>query len=199
MAVIVAPVSLTDEDAASASASGLSAAGNGKRMGAPVQVESDRRSTVTDDTGQYTLAGLRAPAFYLVTFAKAGYGSRSFVVEATEDGEPIALDVMLEAGPGTVSGVVVDEDGRPLGGAEVTVTDGTVSLQATTATTGDGIGQFEIAGLTTPGSFLVSATRSGYGTESSADRPRRQRRGVRSRAADVRRRRVAERSHRRRR
>src|SRR5690606_31439913 len=90
-----------------------------------------------------------------------------FVVEATEDGEPIALDVMLEAGPGRVSGVVVDTDGRPLGGAAVTVTDGTVTLQTTTATTGDGIGQFEVAGLTTPGSFLVSAARSGFGTAST--------------------------------
>ena len=165
--VTVSPATMTDEDVVGASFVGGAEPGAGKRMGASVQVPGDRRSTVTDDTGQYALAGLRAPAFYLVTFSKAGYGSRSYVVEATEDGEPIALDVMLEAGPGTVSGVVVDEDGEPLGGAEVTVTDGTVTLAATTPTTGDGIGQFEIAGLTTPGSFLVSATRSGYGTEST--------------------------------
>ena len=63
---------------------------------------------------------------------------------------------------------MIDEAGSPIGGADVTVTDGDLVLGVRTASTGDGVGQFTVDGLATPGSFLVTATRDGYGTESAS-------------------------------
>lgn len=167
--VRVAPVPLGSEAAAKAALVDIpDAARSGKRFGqAPAGLD-ETRTTTTDPTGQWAFEGLRGPAYYMLTFSKDGYKTRSFVVQAGDDGEPIALDVILEAGSGVVSGVVVDTNGTPIGGADVTVTDGTVVLGVRTASTGADVGVFTVEGLTTPGTFLVTATRSGYGAESAS-------------------------------
>lgn len=166
--VRIEPVQGSDEDVAKAALVDVpDSITRGKRVGQVPQGLDQVRTAFTDDTGQWAFEGLRSPAYYLITFSKAGYSPRSFVVQAT-DGEPIALDVILEAGNGTVSGVVIDESGTPIGGADVTVTDGDTVLGVRTASTGDGVGQFTVGGMATPGTFLVTATRDGYGTESTA-------------------------------
>src|SRR5262249_41085113 len=52
----------------------------------------------------------------------------------------------------------------PLGGVDLTITDGTVTLKTVTPTTGD-VGKWSVSGLTTPGTYLVTASRRGYGDE----------------------------------
>jgi large repetitive protein len=119
-------------------------------------------ATTTDDEGRWAVGGLEGPGFFEIRFSKAGYATRAYVVEFPEDGSPIVVDTELEAGDGGISGIVSGPDG-PLGGVNITVTDGTVTLTTTTPTTGN-VGQWSVDGLTTPGSYLVTATRYGYGT-----------------------------------
>lgn len=119
-------------------------------------------STVTDDEGRWAASGLGGPGFYEVRFSKAGYATRAYVVEMTEDGGPITLDTELVAGDGSLGGRVSGPDG-PLGDVQISVTDGTVTLNTSTPTTG-AVGTWTVDGLTTPGTYLVTASRRGYGT-----------------------------------
>ncbi len=104
-----------------------------------------------------------SPADYLVTFSKPGYATQKYVVAAS--GAPIQLTVKLVPGPGSISGRVSGPDG-PLGGATVTVSDGTVQVSARTITLG-AIGTWSIAGLSTPASYLVKASAPGYGASTT--------------------------------
>jgi hypothetical protein len=122
------------------------------------------RSTVTDEQGFWAFAGLDAPANYEVTLAKAGFGTKSYVVAVDEKGGNVTIEVPMAAGDGALSGSVVGPDG-PLGGVTITVTDGTVTYTTTTPTTGSGIGTWSVSGLGTPASYLVTAERRGFGTE----------------------------------
>ncbi|MFP3905441.1 MAG: carboxypeptidase regulatory-like domain-containing protein, partial [Acidimicrobiales bacterium] len=119
-------------------------------------------TTTTDDEGRWAASGLGGPGFYEVRFSKTGYATKAYVVEMAEDGSPITLDTELEAGDGALSGVISGPDG-PLGDAEVTVTDGDVTFSTTTPTSG-AVGSWGVEGLTTPGTYLITASRQGFGT-----------------------------------
>ncbi len=130
---------------------------------APTLVASPR-TTTTDADGAWAFAGISSPGFYLIIISKPGYATTRYVVSAPEDGSPIVLDSDLVAGDGTLGGGVTGPDGAGLGGVDLTITDGTVTLKTITPTTGD-IGKWSVTGLTTPGTYLVSASRRGFGTE----------------------------------
>ncbi len=116
-------------------------------------------STSTIGSGFFTFpAEFASPGNYLVTFSKPGYATQKFVVTAT--GAPVNLNVNLTPGPGSLSGEVFGPDG-PLGGAVVTVTDGTVTCSARTPTEGP-VGKWSMSGLTTPDTYLVTASAPGY-------------------------------------
>ncbi len=119
-------------------------------------------STVTDDEGRWAASGLGGPGFYEIRFSKPGYATRAYVVEMSDDGTPITLDTELVAGDGSLGGRVSGPDG-PLGDVQISVTDGTVTLNTSTPTTG-AVGTWTVDGLTTPGTYLVTASRRGYGT-----------------------------------
>ncbi len=119
-------------------------------------------STTTDDEGRWAVAGLSGPGFFEVRFTKPGYATRAYVVEMPEDGSPISLDTELVAGDGSISGVVLGRNGA-LGDVDITITDGTLTFATTTPTTG-AVGSWSVEGLTTPGTYLVTARRRGYAT-----------------------------------
>ena len=121
-------------------------------------------STATIGSGFFTFpAQFPSPGNYLVTFSKPGYATQKFVVAAA--GAPVNLNVNLTPGPGSLSGEVFGPDG-PLGGATVTVTDGTVTCSARTPTQGR-VGKWSISGMTTPDTYLVTATAPGYGASTT--------------------------------
>lgn len=123
------------------------------------------RSTVTDENGFWKLAGL-AEGNWELTFTKAGFATRTLVVPVEEGREPEPIEVAMAAGDGTVGGLVSTAAG-PLGGALVTVTDGSITFTTTTPTEGD-VGRWQIGGLSTPGTYLVTAERRGFGTETAS-------------------------------
>ena len=136
----------------------------GHRSVAVQQVATPRKSTTSDNDGVWAFAGVRAPGFYLLSFSKAGYGTRKFVVSAPEDGSPVKLDAELVAGDGSLAGMVFGPDGQPLGGVDLAISDGRNTLTTATPTT-EAVGSWGIQGLTTPGTYLITASRRGFGTE----------------------------------
>jgi hypothetical protein len=166
--VSIEPTSLSGEETQGATFVGGAPAALTKHYGrlaadAPSLVAPDR-STTTDADGTWAFGGIPAPGFYLVTISKPGYATQKFVITASDDGSPVVLDADLVAGNGALSGAVVDEHDQALGGVDLTITDGTVTLSTVTPTTGD-IGKWSVSGLTTPGTYLITASRRGYGDE----------------------------------
>lgn len=137
----------------------------------PVTGLLDTRTTTSNEEGDWAFANVSAPGTYEARFAKAGYVTQSHLISLDAGDEPVALDVALDPGDGRLGGLVSGTAG-PVGGATVTITDGTVTYTTSTATTGtgssDGIGRWSVEGLATPGRYLVTIDRRGYGTETQA-------------------------------
>jgi len=118
-----------------------------------------------DDVGGYTLADLASPGRYRLTFTAPGFDPVQLFQEVSP-GETVTLPtVQMLSGPGVISGIVVDQEGTPLGGAELTATAGTNSLTTVTPTAGEAIGQFVLGELPSPATYLVQVALEGYGTE----------------------------------
>ena len=96
-------------------------------------------------------------------FSKPGFDTQSFIVTPPADGSAVELEVKLVASVGSISGRITGPTGG-LGGAEVTITDGTLTFTTTSATDGD-VGSWSLDGVSTPGVYTVSAALRGYGTE----------------------------------
>ncbi|NED93732.1 hypothetical protein G1H11_00195 [Phytoactinopolyspora alkaliphila] len=121
------------------------------------------RSTVTNEDGAWAVAGLGRSGYFLVTLSKAGFRTERRVVDVAAMTEP--LTVRLDPGDGRVSGRVTGPDG-PVGGAEVTITDGTLTVTTSSSTTGD-VGTWAVDGLSTPSTYLVTAEAAGLGAASA--------------------------------
>ncbi|MGP7960591.1 carboxypeptidase regulatory-like domain-containing protein [Sanguibacter sp. A247] len=120
------------------------------------------RTTRTLEDGTWAVAGLTPTATYLVELSKPGYQTVRRVVTGAE--AAAGLDAELHAGAGRLSGVVRGPGGH-VGGATVTITDGTATITTSTRTRGD-VGTWEVDGLSTPSTYLVTVTADGLGTAS---------------------------------
>ncbi len=170
--VVITPTSLVDEAALAgdtpALASQLGPVGKvygNRSISLTAQVVVPSETTTTTPDGSWAFAGVKAPGYYLVTFAKAGYAASKQVVTTTTAGVPVLVSATLEPGSGTMAGVVFGPHG-PLGGVDITITDGTVSLVTRTPTVG-AVGTWQVTGLSAPASYLVTATEPGYATETT--------------------------------
>ncbi|QOR70355.1 carboxypeptidase regulatory-like domain-containing protein [Ruania alkalisoli] len=121
-----------------------------------------RLTTFADGNGAWALAGLTAASRYLVTITKPGYSTQRVVMSGAElAATPLETD--LQAGDGSMSGTVRGPGG-PVGGAEITLTDGTTTITTRSATTGT-VGSWQVEGLVTPSTYLVEASSPDLGTE----------------------------------
>ncbi|MDQ1737370.1 MAG: large repetitive protein, partial [Pseudonocardiales bacterium] len=123
------------------------------------------RSMLTGADGAWSFPGIAAPGYYLATFAKAGYQTQRFVINAAETVATQPLVVSLNPGQGSLSGTVTGPRG-PVGGAQMTITDGTNTITTSTASTGADVGRWTVTGLSTPSTYLITASKDGLGTES---------------------------------
>ena len=167
------PTSLVDEAAQGATPVGVAARAVTTTLGkARVQLAGyalagrvlPTRETRSSSDGGWAFAAVPSPGYYLLEFSKAGYQTRRYVVAAPTAEEPVQLEVPLKPGRGRLAGRVLGGT-APLGGVDLTITDGTVTVRSSTSTTAGG-GQWSVDGLSTPGSYLVTAARRGYGSES---------------------------------
>jgi hypothetical protein len=122
------------------------------------------RSTTSDVDGAWQFGGVPIRQSYELHFAKVGFDSQAFVITPPEDGEPVELDVVLQPARGALGGIVVGAGGG-LGGAEIVVTDGTLTFSTTTSTREGERGRWTIPRVSTPGVYTITATLRGYGTE----------------------------------
>lgn len=122
-------------------------------------------TALANEVGAYSLEGLASPGRYRLTFTAPGFDPVQLFQEVSP-GESVTLPtVQMLSGPGVITGLVVDQEGTPLGGAEITATAGTNALTTVTPTSGTAIGQFVLGELPSPATYLVQVALEGYGTE----------------------------------
>lgn len=119
--------------------------------------------------GAFTIADLPAPGTYEVLATTAKLGSEVRTVEVTPGGVVDKLTLLLRPGDGIVRGTVRDAAGVPVSGANVTITEGTLTHTTLTLSgTAESAGTFEIRELATPGTYTVTVDGAGYVTESQS-------------------------------
>lgn len=118
---------------------------------------------------EFQLAGLPAPADYRIRVAPTGgqYAAQEFE-ESLAAGETKVLNPIVPgASAGRLAGQVVDGAGNPLGGVTVTVSNGGFSTEVVTPTSG-AVGSFQVVGLPTPETYIVTFSLEGYSGETQA-------------------------------
>jgi hypothetical protein len=120
------------------------------------------RSTSSAADGTFSFAGITAPGYYLLTLAKAGFATQRFMINASTLGSATPIKVALVPGDGAMSGTVTSPSGG-VGAASVSITDGTVALQTSAASR---TGVWTVKGLSTPGTYLVTVSSTGFGDSS---------------------------------
>ena len=124
----------------------------------------DKVETTTDEKGRFRVAsGLAAGAFYRVSALRSGVDVRTVVVSTASETE-LELALSMTPGRGSMSGRVVDQDGKPIGGATIEATQGVITYRTVTSTA-DPDGAWTLEGLATPATYLVTVTARGYATQ----------------------------------
>lgn len=123
------------------------------------------QTTNTDAEGKFVVAGLDGSGLYEFTFSKAGHQTQTKIVQP--NGQPVTLEITLVPGSGTIGGLAVDEAGKPLGGVDITLTDGAITYGSSTPTDGDSAGRFVFNNLSSPGTYVLDAKIAGRGLAST--------------------------------
>ena len=117
--------------------------------------------------GTFLFENVPAPADYTLIVSQAGSATdrRELSLAAAE--ELRGIEIVLRPADGVVEGLVLDENGDPLGGAIVMATDG-VNPVMTVSLTNGAVGSFSIRNLAVPGRYTVTVRADGYGTETTS-------------------------------
>ncbi|TAM87192.1 MAG: carboxypeptidase regulatory-like domain-containing protein, partial [Jatrophihabitans sp.] len=118
----------------------------------------------SNSDGTWAVPPLPKRGYYLLTFAKAGFQTVRYVVDASSPASAKPLAVTMVPGQGSLAGTVAGPGG-PVGAATVTITDGRTTTTTTTNSSGT-IGAWSVQGLSTPASYLVTVSFDGLSTES---------------------------------
>ncbi|MCU4186055.1 carboxypeptidase-like regulatory domain-containing protein [Acidiferrimicrobium sp. IK] len=124
-------------------------------------------TVTTDGAGHYSIPNLLAPNSYDLSFSAPGYRVASDTEDLAGGEAHVANTVNLEAGPGTLGGSVT-AGGSPLGGVTITASANGQTFTSATPTTG-AVGQFTLANLPSPATYLLTFTKTGYGTQTVAE------------------------------
>jgi hypothetical protein len=178
--VAIAPTSLVNEAAQSSTPVGVDAAdftelgkipesalpllSSSTSSSPPTLTAAQSRSTITGTDGAWSFGGVRNPGYYLVTFSKSGYQTQRYVIDSSSPAATQPLNVTLAPGQGSLSGKITGPGGA-VGGASITISDGTNTITTSSLSKG-AVGTWSVDGLSTPDSYLVSATKDGDSTES---------------------------------
>ena len=129
----------------------------GRTTGGAARAQTGHGSDTSRRDGSYELTGLRPGSYKLELGTRLGIAPEDgFRVEVAA-GATVERDLVLDAA-GSIKGTVVDADGRPVGGVDITaqLTDGSGRGWGTTLA--DDRGAFTIEGLR-PGEYRVTAQR----------------------------------------
>ena len=123
------------------------------------------QTTTTDADGKFVVAGLDGAGLFEFSFSKAGHQTQTKIVQP--NGQAVTLEVALTPGSGVIGGTAVDDAGRPLGGVDITLTDGAITYGASTPNDGDSAGRFRFTNLSSPGTYVLDAKIPGRGLASA--------------------------------
>ncbi len=113
----------------------------------------------TDNVGSWSVSGLPSPGTYTVTFSRDDLVTQTRSVDLDPlDGNRVGgVDASLSPVGAVVQGVVSDENG-PVGGVDVALSDGSVSIASRSADTP--VGSYEIRDIP-PGTYTATFSRPG--------------------------------------
>lgn len=153
---------------ATGTVSGVVRAADGTALGGVVvqiaggDVAVETTTFTSGEIGGYRVGDLPMPGSYTVTFMLDGYGSETLRVDVDPSAPTVVADATLTENLGRVSGVVVDASGTAVGAATVTLSDGSLARQTTTASAPvAAIGRFSLEALE-PGAYTVTVSVPGF-------------------------------------
>ena len=146
-----APAAVTDQEAA---VTGVAPPGAVLRT---VPIGSDGLFEITD---------IASPGVYDLVVSKVGFATESQRVDLTGGESRTGVQLRLRTGDGVISGSVTGPDG-PLGGAVVTATTGTTTVETVSLTEGD-VGAFILRGLVTPATYSVTVSSPGFSPQTTS-------------------------------
>lgn len=122
--------------------------------------EEDGVLRTTDATGAYRLAGLKPGAYTVEAFAKGHARESRANIGLAEGAAPTEVDFSLKEGL-SISGMVVDGDGKPVAAARVEAVSYSVQAPVTGTARSDEKGLFEVLGLP-EGNYRLTAQAEGF-------------------------------------
>lgn len=127
--------------------------------------EGTEYTTVSAADGSYSFADLPAPGRYELTFEAEGVQPTVITERVLGGQDRFALDVVLGAQSGSISGHVM-EGNDLVGGATVSTAVDGKAVEVGTPTVGD-IGSFVLPDLPTPGTYVLTVSKPGYASRTS--------------------------------
>jgi hypothetical protein len=116
-------------------------------------------SLTQDRVGSFTLLSLPTPASFTVVVSKPGYASQTVTIALSAGQKLTGVAISLGQSAGSLSGKVsVLPSGVPAQGVTVTVTNGALTVQTVTQSTGN-VGGWTVGGLTIPSTYTVTFSR----------------------------------------
>lgn len=131
---------------------GASTAGSGG-AGAVLQ------TTTTGADGSFALAHVPSPSVYDIVVSKNGFATETQLVNVGGGEARTGITIQLPQGDGLISGQVNSTTG-PLGGATITASYGSTTVQTVSLTQGS-VGAFTLRSLPTPATFSIVVAKSG--------------------------------------
>jgi hypothetical protein len=131
-------------------------------------VTSSTVSLTRGKTGAFVLHNLPTPGTFTVVVTAPGYAGQTLSVSLAQAEQLTGLSVILTRGSGNIDGRVTLADGAPLGGVNVTVSGGPLSISTVTLSQGkgeDGTGSYQFTGLPVPGTYEVAYSGTGLQAE----------------------------------
>lgn len=172
VSVRLRPIELVDEEAQGGIGVGVPDAqltGAGMRLStsfvrAAPPDQAPPRTVLTAEDGSWAFAKVESPGYYLLTFTKPGFQSQRYVVDSSSEAAAEPLEVPIAPGEGALSGRITGPGGRAVGGATITISDGTNTLTTSSNSQGD-VGAWSVNGLSTPSTYVVTATKHNMSSE----------------------------------
>lgn len=122
------------------------------------QSTADTVSLTVGQTGSFTLRGLPTPATFTIVASKTGFASQTVTLSLAAGQKLTGVVITLSSSAGTLAGrVSVGGQGSP--GVSVTITDGQLTEQTVTQSTGT-VGQWSAGGLPVPGTYTITFARA---------------------------------------
>jgi hypothetical protein len=117
--------------------------------------------------GSFTLTNLPTPDTFTVIVSAPGFATQTVTVTLAAAQQLTGVSVTLATGSGSISGQASLTNGAPADGVNVTVTNGQLSLQTVTLSTGKA-GSYQVTGLPVPSTYTVTFARPDLASQTKA-------------------------------